>query len=153
MTQLRNPVLTEQLRVASGHELERALDLVRYMSDAVLAMGARHRVTSATLGRIPGISLDQIGGYYLLPIKRLETLTGRTPFWINGWRCDRVVRSPLEEGGVTDIADGRIELVTCHRTDTLEAIAAWTFADIQRQWIAEALDDYLVDEYSRPRYA
>ncbi len=145
----------ERLRVVGGRELEKALHLIRFLSDAVLAMGARHRVSITIVSGVQVIRLDQLGGYYFLPVHRLLTTAPTGPdagVWISGWRCDRVVHSPwdVSTDGESDVANGRIETLTCHQSDTIHALTAWVMADVHRQWVAESLDDFLVDEYSRP---
>lgn len=139
-------------RLVPAHELDRALDLVCHLSDAVLAMGARRLVSLVNAAGVRAIRLDQQGGYYLVPVQRLARQpAGGGEFWVNAWRCDRVVRTPLGDEDESDVASGRIELLPYHLGDTIEVVSAWVMGDVQRQWIAEALDDFMLDEYSRPR--
>lgn len=140
----------DRLRLAPGHELERALDLVRHLSDAVLAMGARRQVSLVNVAGVRGIRLEQQGGYYLVPVQRLARQpVGGDEFLVNAWRCDRVVRTPLGDEDESDVAAGRVELLPYFSCDTIEALSAWVMGDVQRQWIAEALDDFMLDEFSR----
>ena len=139
----------ERVRAAAALELERAVCLMQYLCDAVLAMGARRYVHTLIHEGVSVINVNQLGGYCLIPVLHAQRNTDANLYWVNGWRCDRVVRSPADPALSDDLAAGVIEVLPCVRCSTIEAAAAWVIGDIQRQWIAESLDDFLTDEYGK----
>lgn len=144
-----------ETRQAPMREQERALDLVRTLCDAALAVGARRRVQvdHRRYGGLSTLFIDQIGGYHLVPVV-LERSMGGGATRINGWRVDRCVFCPAVDA---EDASGDDEMVAmdvcepCHLSDTIEDATVWVLLDVHRQWMAAALDDFHEDEYLRGR--
>lgn len=141
-----------ETRQTPMRERERALDLVRTLCDAALAIGARRRVQAEQqrYGGLPTIYIDQIGGYHLVPVV-LERSVGGTSTRINGWRVDRCVFCPAVDGDDDDGIAALDMVEPCHMSDTIEDAAVWVLLDVHRQWMAAALDEFHEDEYLQGR--
>ena len=138
-------------RHAPEHEMSRALDLAKALSEASLAAGARRRVRS-TLHPAAGVTVvlvDQMTGYYLVPVTILRARSAGDPYRVGGWRVERVIPIPAveEDDGEWQAPSQGIEILAT--TDTVEAAISQLLMDVHRQWLADALDEYVCHEYAR----
>jgi hypothetical protein len=130
------------VRIPTAREVEQCWHLAIYLSSHLL--GRRNGGSDVDRVDYQGtnaIAVSILSGYHAVPV----TIQRKT-FKVLGWRVDRTVRYP---GWCREDSSEDVDVPTEYHdilfaADTMEGALGYICLDIQRQWLADAIDDYML---------